>query len=392
MFDLLKSVFPCNKRVFKGLGFFLILLSTTPLSSEKALAEEEEYNNFFSKKDNNAAVNDPNRPQIELKSLKTGVAQSRNLLGQTAATIGFGLDSIFGSPDKNQPNESSIILRSGIRFDENGEPLTINGFSFRADLPATTSKFQLFIRLDDENRLNDSSSTNNADSSDDKQADLTEAFQNNNQRTPAAEPATETQQVSPASQGFIKADKAGLFFRYIYQQPNSPWQTTLDTGWQLDTSTLDTEAVSYLRTGRNYQVSDWLLRPSPVIFWTEDSGPGAGISLHTQTELDDITTLNSTTGAHYLIDDEMTYYQHGWQLVKAFSQDLRATYNITFYTTDEAENLIDEAQISATLRRRIDGDWLFFSVTPADTLSAEDDYEGNMSITFQLEAKFGTQY
>ncbi|MDX1399481.1 MAG: hypothetical protein R3204_13220, partial [Oceanospirillum sp.] len=67
-------------------------------------------------------------------------------------------------------------------------------------------------------------------------------------------------------------------------------------------------------------------------------------------------------------------------------------YNITFYTNDEAENLIDEATISATLRRRIDGNWLFFSVTPADTLSAEDDYEGNMSITFQLEAKFGTQY
>ncbi|MFG1488491.1 hypothetical protein ABMA58_04520 [Oceanospirillum sp. HFRX-1_2] len=352
--------------------------------------KNDEFDNFFA--DETPPQNTENRPQIELKALRTGVAQSRNLLGQTAATIGFGLDSIFGSPDKHQPNESSIILRTGVRFEQNGDSVAVNGFNFRADLPSTTSKLQLFIRLDEENRLSSSNSTTSAEPDSKNNLDLTNVSQDASDRTPAAAPATESQQNSPASERFIKADKAGLFLRYIHQEPGSLWQNTFDIGWQLDTSNMDTEAVSYLRTGRNYQVSDWLLRPSPVIFWTEDSGPGAGINLHTQTELDAITTLNSTTGANYLFDDEMTYYQHGWQLVKAFSDDLRATYNITFYTTDDAEDLIDEAQISATLRRRIDGEWLFFSVTPADTLVAEDDYESNLSLTLQLEAKFGTQY
>jgi len=367
------------------LGLTLLALFV-PLNAVKAEIKKE--NNFFA--DASGSQNTGNRPKIELQALRTGVAQSRNLLGQTAATIGFGLDSIFGSPDKHQPNESSIILHTGVRFEQNGDPVSVSGFNFRADLPSTTSKLQLFIRLDDENRLNNNSASTVEPSKTD--VDLSDASQSGGERTPATAPAAESQQDSPASQRFIQADKAGLFLRYIYQETDSLWQNTFDIGWQLDTANLDTEAVSYLRTGRNFQVSDWLIRPSPAVFWTEDSGPGMGINLHTQTELDAITTLNSTTGANYLIDDEMTYYQHGWQLVKAFSDDLRATYNMTFYTTDDAENLVDEAQISATLRRRVDGDWLFFSVTPADTLSAKDDYEGNLSLTLQLEAKFGTHY
>ncbi|MFT1722977.1 hypothetical protein, partial [Vibrio cholerae] len=79
--------------------------------------QSDEFSNFFA--DDIHAQDTSSRPQIELKALRTGVAQSRNLLGQTAATIGFGLDSIFGSPDKHQPNESSIILRSGVRFEQN---------------------------------------------------------------------------------------------------------------------------------------------------------------------------------------------------------------------------------------------------------------------------------
>jgi len=125
---------------------------------------------------------------------------------------------------------------------------------------------------------------------------------------------------------------------------------------------------------------------------TESASFGTGVALHTFKQIDAITSLQHTTCINYLFNSRNTQYQHGWQLAKTFSQDLRATYNITFYTTDEAENLIDEATISATLRRRIDSQSLFFSVTPADTLSADKDYESSLSITFQLEAKFGTQY
>ncbi len=313
---------------------------------------------------------------IQLKVVKKGVAQSRNLLGITASTIGLGLDSLFGSPDKDQPNESAITLNTGFKFDEHGSATQINGINFQADLPSTSSKLQLLIRIDDQNDLQDKSKSDS--NSSDEGATVGESSQ------------------TTASASFesrvIEANKAGIFVRYIYKDPDSPWQTTFDNGLQFSTSSLSAEPVSYLRIGQTIQVGTWYFRPVPGIYWTESSGFGAGIALHTLKTIDQITSLQNTTSINYLIDDEMTYYQHGWQLVKAFSQDLRATYNITFYTTDEAENLIDEAKISATLRRRIDGDWLFFSVTPADTLSAEDDYEGNMSITFQLEAKFGTQY
>lgn len=336
--------------------------------------------------DNNSALS-ASLPDNQIGLLKSGVAQSRNLLGQTAATIGVGLDSIFGSPDKGQPNESSIILRSGIRFEQGNEPVLLNGFNFRADLPATSSKFQLLIRLDDENRLNTGSGSSNDETKD-------SASTSGSARNSAA--AAQTDQAdtktSTTSLGFSQDDQAGIFFRYLYQPHQSLWQTSLDIGWQLDTSNFDTQAISYLRIGRNYQVGDWVVRPEPMIFWTEDSGPGTGASLHTQKELDLITTLNSTTGVHYLFDDDTIYYQHGWQLVKVFNPDLRATYSVTFYTTDEADNLIDETQIGATLRRRINGNWLFFSVTPADTLKADNNYRSDLSLTLQLEAKFGTQY
>lgn len=323
-----------------------------------------------------------NKNSLEFKIVKESVAQSRNLLGQTASTIGFGLDSLFGSPDKNQPNESAITLRSGLKVGDSGELTQINTFNFQADLPTASSKLQLLIRVDDQNELLDQEK---ADSNDpDAQAP----------------PETESTNTKDSSQQTpesfesraLQANTAGIFVRYIYKNPESPWQTTFDNGFQFATNSLELEPISYLRIGQTLQAGSWQIRPVPGIYWTESSGFGMGIALHTYKPIDSITSLQHTTGINYLFDDEMTYYQHGWQLAKTFSQDLRATYNITFYTNDEAENMIDEATISATLRRRIDGNWLFFSVTPADTLSAEDDYEGNMSITFQLEAKFGTQY
>lgn len=327
-------------------------------------------------------------PKLDLTLVKSGVAQSRNLLGQTAATVGVGLDSVFGSPDKNQPNESSIILRSGIRFADSENMTTINGLNFRADLPATSSKFQLFIRLDDEKEIGQTGNQAVANTPDDTPG----TAQGSSVREAAEAPAPESDKASPASKGFLQADKAGLFVRYIYQAPDSAWQTTFDTGWQLNTSNFDTQAVSYLRTGRNYQLGAWQLRPVPVIFWTEDTGSGVGITLHSQRTLDSITTLQNSTGANYLYDEDTIYFSHGWQLIKAFSPDLRATYNLTLYTNDQVNEIVDEAQISATLRRRLDGQWLFFSVTPADTLKAESNYDSTFSITFQLEAKFGTQY
>lgn len=322
-------------------------------------------------KTNSADNSKEKASSIELKVVKKGVAQSRNLLGRTASTIGLGLDSLFGSPDKDQPNESAITLSSGFKFDESGSATQINGVNFQADLPATSSKLQLLIRVDDQNDLQDQKEDDSSDPDSGK---------------------PETPPSASFESRVLEANKAGIFVRYIYKAPDSPWQTTFDNGLQFATSSLAVEPVSYLRVGQTIQVGSWYFRPVPGVYWTESSGFGAGIALHTFKPIDQVTSLQHTTSIHYLLDSRNTHYQHGWQLVKVFSQDLRATYNITFYTTDEAENLIDEAQISATLRRRIDGDWLFFSVTPADTLSAEDDYEGNMSITFQLEAKFGTQY
>lgn len=333
-------------------------------------------------------------PLLPLPLLETGVAQSRNLLGQTASSIGIGLDSIFGAPDKNQPNESSIIVRTGLRFEDGEDTVMVNGLRFRADLPATESKFQLLIRLDDENDLPGRGSGGNggSGSSPDTGNKAPTEPQSSVAREPAVSPPSNSQGSTPVSKSFLEADKAGIFFRYIYQPPDSLWQTTLDSGWQLDTSDLSTEAVTYLRTGRTFQAGQWQLRPVPTLFWTEDAGPGIGITLHSKRQLDSITTLQNTTGINYLNDEDTTYYQHGWQLIKAFGPDLRATYNLTLYSSDQASELIDEAQVSATLRRRLSGDWLFFSVTPADTLEADNDYNSNFSITFQFEAKFGTQY
>ncbi|OOV88840.1 hypothetical protein BTA35_0205065 [Oceanospirillum linum] len=299
----------------------------------------------------------------EFELIRKGVAQSRNLLGQTASTIGFGLDSLFGAPNKNQPNESAITLRSGLEIQDSGLLTQINTLSFQADLPTASSKLQLLARLGDEHEL-ENRSTN-----------------------------VQTEQTpEPFESRILKADKAGIFLRYIYQHPESLWQTTFDNGFQFTPHSLALEPVSYLRIGQTFLSGTWQIRPVPVIYWAESSGLGTGIALHTLKPIDAITSLQHTTGVNYLFDEQMAYYQHGWQLVQAFTQDLRATSNITFYSTNRAGHLIDEAKISATLRRRIDSDWLFFSVTPADTLSSENNYKSNLSITFQLEAKFGVQY
>ena len=321
-------------------------------------------------------------PVQDFQLIKTGVAQGRNLLGQTAAVLGIGLDSIFGSPDKNQPNESSIIIRTGIQFDDKGGASTVNGASFRADLPATDSKLQLLIRFDDRSTT-DTAGTSLGDGSTAAEDSGPESSENSS--------GAQTDLRKDPLRGAFEANKGGIFLRYIYQPEGMLWQTTFDTGWQVDTGDLDTRAVSYLRSARNYRLRDWQLRPVPVLFWTQDTGSGAGFTLHTQRIFDSITSLQSTTSVNYLFDDT-TYYQHGWQLIKAFSQNLRITYGINLYTSDNADKTIDEAEISATLRRRLDGEWLFFSVTPKETLKADEDYRRNFSLTFQLEAKFGTHY
>jgi len=323
-------------------------------------------------------------------TLKSGVAQSRNLLGQTAATIGIGLDSIFGSPDKSQPNESTFLLRSGIRHNRNGELSYVNGVTFKADLPSTSSKFQLLIRLDDERQLESRSGDSSGNST---EANTVASNGNTRNSIPSRIPsAASTVITPPTSQSFLQTSQAGIFFRYIYQAPLSPWQTTLDTGWQIETNNFDSEAVSYFRIGRNIQIGEWLLRPVPTVFWTESTDGGAGVALHSQTQLDSITSLQSSSSVNYMWNVDTLYYQHGWQLVKAFNQDLRVTYNITLYANDQVSDPIDEAKVSATLRRRLDGQWLFFSVTPADSLHSDDNFKQDLSITFQLEAKFGSKY
>lgn len=318
--------------------------------------------------------NQPEEPSpAQLKTLKKSVAQSRNLLGQTASAIGIGLDSLFGSPDKSQANESTILLKSGVKLDESGTIGQISSISFQADLPATSSKLQLLVRIEEEHELADNGELGST--------------ANNSSENAATEKKTSFES------RVLQTDHTGIFIRYILQPINTDWQTTFDTGFQFaNNSQTSLEPVSYFRIGQTFYAGGWLIRPVPSIFWTESLGLGIGTALHTLKPINATSTLQHTSSINYILDDANTRYHHGWQLVNVLSQDTRATYGITFYTTDNADSLVDEAKVSATLRRRIDGEWLFFSVTPENTLSAHSHYKNNFSLTFQLEAKFGTQY
>ncbi|OPX56498.1 hypothetical protein SAMN02745127_01867 [Oceanospirillum multiglobuliferum] len=299
-------------------------------------------------------------PQIR-SVFSSGVAQSRNLLGQTAASIGIGLDSLFGSPDRSQQNESTLILQSGFFFDDVEAFSLFNRFSFRADLPSTTEKLQLFVRGQQEESVSEvqtvsSNSLNGA----------------------------------TAIDRSIKASNAGIFIRYIYKPEDHMWQTTLDTGFAF--SNFAVEPVSYLRAGRNYQMNEWTLRPVPNLSWSESVGVSYGLALHAYRELDRITSLQNSNTFSHVISSDTNYYSHGWQLNKTFSSNLRVVYNLTLTSADDTAHFIDTFELSATLRRRVQGEWLFFSVTPADRRKAEDQFTRDLSLTLQFDAKFGTQY
>lgn len=312
------------------------------------------------------------------KAIQKPVVQSRNLLGKAASTIGFGLDSLFGSPDRFQPNESVITSHTGIRFLDTGEAIQLSGLSFQADLPSTATKLQLMVNIDGTNTLQEGGNS-----------------PENEQEGGAGTETGRTEDKGSSAlfeSRVLKANQTGLFIRYIHLPDNHNWQVTLDSGFQFKNNSLTLEPVSYLRIGQTFQVNSWYLRAVPSIYWVRSSGPGTGLAIHTFYAINSSVSLQHSSGINYLFDSQNTYYQHGWQLINVFSPDLRATYSATFYTSDDADDLVDEAQISATLRRRIDGDWLFFSVTPANTLSAKTNYSSDLSITFQLEAKFGIQY
>lgn len=294
--------------------------------------------------------------------LPTAVIQSRDLLGNTASAIGIGLDSLFSTPNKNQTNQSTLILRSGFFWDDTSEASFVNSISFRADLPSTAEKFQLYIRAQREDNIGINEETTAHE--DDDSTDLIERK--------------------------IKGGEAGLFFRMIRQIPDTAWQNTFDTGVTADG--VDLEFISYLRVSRIYQVNQWQVQPEPNVFWSPSNGLAAGLSLHSKLQLDSETTLQNSTNIHHYFDSQKNYYSHGWQLAKQLSPDLRATYNIRFYSNSDSDETVETFKISASLRRRIYGNWLFFNVTPADRHTASENYERDLSITFQFEAKFGSKY
>ncbi len=302
-------------------------------------------------------------PQVsaEPSPLPPAVIQSRDLLGNTASAIGIGLDSLFSSPDKDQPNQSTMIIRSGIFWDDTSDASMVNSISFRADLPSTAEKMQLYIRAQREDNIgeNEETSTNNSIND-----DLTE-------RT-------------------IKSGDAGLFFRMIRQIPNTPWQNTFDAGFT--TKGVDLEFISYLRVSRLYQLNQWQIQPEPNVFWSPSNGMAAGFSLHSRTRLNPETTLQNSTNIHHYFDSRTNYFSHGWQLAKQLSPDIRTTYNVRFYANSESDETVETFEISASLRRRIHDNWLYFNVIPADRHTASNNYERDLSITFQFEAKFGSKY
>lgn len=126
--------------------------------------------------------------------------------------------------------------------------------------------------------------------------------------------------------------------------------------------------------------------------WSSSAGVSYGVALHAHHVIDEITTLQTSSSVSHAVDSDTNYYNHGWQLIKTFSPDLRVVYNLSLGSTDETSHLIDSVDISATLRRRIEGEWLFFSVTPADKRDAEHGFSRDFSLTVQFDAKFGAQY
>lgn len=293
--------------------------------------------------------------------LPSELAQSRDLLGNTATAIGMGLDSLFGTPDKNRSNRSTLILRSGIFFDDFNQSSLFNDISFRADLPSTSKRLQLFIRAQREDNIGDEEGTSVKDTPDN---DLTRRS--------------------------IESGDAGLFIRLIRDIPNSQWQNILDAG--VTASGLDLDFISYLRVSRSYQLRDWLIQPEPTIIWGPENGLGLGFNFHAKTRLDAETTLQSSTHTTHYFETRTNYFSHGWQLIKHLSPDLRAAYNLRLFTNSESDSTVETLEISAALRRRIHDNWLFFNVIPASRHKADNDYQRDFSITVQFEAKFGSRY
>lgn len=294
--------------------------------------------------------------------LPDSVSNSRNLLGETANSIGNSLDALFGAPDKNQVNDSVLIVRSGLYLDDTNEASLFAQVSFRADLPSTEEKLQLLFRAQEEDQYgdNDNTSVNNRGN-------------------------------SGSSEQFIRSSKAGLFLRFIHQNDESPWQSVLDTGFAFDGT--DAEPVSTLRVRKNYHLDGgWQIRPEPTVFWSHKNDFAAGIGLHSQKRLSETLLLKNSTNLGYYFSPETHYYNHGWQLVNFLSDDLRVSYNLSFYSNSDIDDPVDTVEISASLRRRIHDNWLFFNVIPADRHSSDNDYRRDLSLTLQFEAKFGSQY
>lgn len=293
--------------------------------------------------------------------LPSGVAQSRDLLGNTATAIGTGLDSLFGTPDTSRSNRSSLIFRTGIFFDDVDASSLFNSVSFRADLPSTAERLELFVRAQREDNIGDVEGTSVNNTVDN---DLTRRS--------------------------IESGDAGLFLRLIKDIPGTQWQNILDTGFTADG--LDVEFISYLRFSRNYQYKRWQLQPEPTIIWGPENGLGIGFNLHGQTRLGTDTTLQSSTHVTHYFDSGTNYYSHGWKLINHLSPDLRASYNVRVFSDSEADSTLDTLELSASLRRRIHDNWLFFSVIPASRHKSDNDYQRDFSITVQFEAKFGPRY
>jgi len=309
-----------------------------------------------------ACLSSPLKADHGQAHLPDNIMDGRNLLGETANTIGNTLDSLFGAPDKNQINDSVLILRSGIYLDDKNEASLFGEVSFRADLPSTEEKLQLLVRAQKEDNYGDNDNTSVHDRGD-----------------------------SRSSEQFIRSSKAGIYFRYIHQKETSPWQTIIDTGFAFDNT--DAEPVSTLRVRKSYQFANgWQVRPEPTIFWSHKNDFAVGLGLHSQKWLSDTLLLKNSTNFGVYLTPEKGYYNHGWQLSNRLSDDLRVSYNLSFYSHDDIDDPVDTVEISANLRRRIHENWLFFSVIPADKHSSDNDYKRDLSLTLQLEAKFGSQY
>ncbi len=302
-----------------------------------------------------------NTPSSEVSALSSGVAQSRDLLGNTATAIGTGLDSLFGTPDTARSNRSSLIFRTGIFFDDIDASSLFNSVSFRADLPSTAERLELYIRAQREDNIGDVEGTSVSN-------------------TPDNDPTRRS----------IESGDAGLFLRLIKDIPGTQWQNILDTGFTADG--MDIEFISYLRFSRSYHYKSWQLQPEPTIIWGPENGLGLGINVHAQTQLDSNTTLQSSTRITRYFDNDTDYYSHGWKLIKHLSPDLRASYNFRVFSDSEADSTLDTLELSASLRRRVHDNWLFFSVTPASRHKSDNDYQRDFSITVQFEAKFGPRY